>query len=101
MKLPTLAAAAAICTCLAGVAHADPYEGVPNPQYPDGTGNDQVDRLNAGQLNPPPPPPIPFYGPTSYPAAPYPYAPPPPMPPGMYGAPRPSMYGAPPPPPND
>lgn len=82
MRVLPFAAAAMLC---AGIAHADPFQGVPNPQYPDGTGNDEVDRLNAGQLNAPPPPP--YYGPTSYPAAPSPYEPPPGMPPGREGAP--------------
>ncbi len=93
MRFLPLAAAVVL---FAGVALADPYEGVPNPQYPDGTGNDQVDRLNAGQLDLPPPPSTPDYGPTSYPAPPNPYQPPPQMPPGLYGAPPPA-----PPPPNE
>lgn len=93
MRFPWFAAAAVVLA--SGLAQANPYEGVPNPQYRDGTGDDQVDRLNAGQLDAPPPPP--FYGPTSYPAPPRAYEPPPAIPPGPYGAPPPP----PPPPPND
>ncbi len=32
-------------------ALADPRHGIPNPRYPDGTGNVAVDQLNNAQLN--------------------------------------------------
>lgn len=46
----------ASCAMLAWVsaaapAHAYPGQGVPNPRYPDGTGDVAVDQLNAGQLD--------------------------------------------------
>ena len=105
--------AAALMACGAAGAHANPFDGVPNPGFPDGTGDSEVDRLNRGQLAPPPAygslpregdrqpvvgrgmygaPPA-FYAPSAGEAAPVSA-----MPPGLYGAP-PAMYGA--LPPND
>ena len=36
---------------LAARAVADPRQGIPNPRYPDGTGNSAVDQLNNAQLD--------------------------------------------------
>ena len=50
MRLPV--AAFAILAAFPSVAAlARPGQGVPNPRYPDGTGDDQVDRLNSAQLD--------------------------------------------------
>jgi hypothetical protein len=81
---------------VASAAAAYPGQGIPNPRYPDGTGNDAVEELNDAQLDqnyrgpyyvrpsyqpqtayPPAYPPAPGYPPPSYarPAyAPSPYA---------------------------
>ena len=79
----TLAATVvALALAAATQAHAYPGQGIPNPRYPDGTGDGVVDALNNAQLDrnyrgplydrgqfPPPAAPVPLAYPPGLPAA--------------------------------